>query len=63
MSTFYIFEPLKAHTYEPNISLIRLFLIMQNPIETLNTSCDHISSSSCWIKIIVSETDPRKHIL
>ena len=29
--TFYIFEPLKAHTYEPNISLIRLILIMQNP--------------------------------
>ena len=31
MWTFYIFEPLKAHTYEPNISLIRLMLIMQNP--------------------------------
>ena len=29
--TFYIFEPLKANTYEPNISLIRLILIMQNP--------------------------------
>ena len=28
--TFYIFESLKAHTYEPNISLIRLILIMQN---------------------------------
>ena len=31
MRTFYIFEPLKAHTYEPNISLISLMLIMQNP--------------------------------
>ena len=31
MWTFYIFEPLKTDTYEPNISLIRLILIMQNP--------------------------------
>ena len=31
MWTFYIFEHLMAHTYEPNISLIRLMLIMQNP--------------------------------
>ena len=27
----YIFESLKTHTYEPNIILIRLMLIMQNP--------------------------------
>ena len=31
MWTFYIFEPLKAHIYEPNISVIRLMLIIQNP--------------------------------
>ena len=31
MWTFYIFESLKAHIYETNISLIRLMLIMQNP--------------------------------
>ena len=31
MRTFYIFEPLKAHTCESNVSLIRLILIMQNP--------------------------------
>ena len=31
MGTFYIFEPLKVHTSEVNISLIRLILIMQNP--------------------------------
>ena len=31
MWTFKIFEPLKAHTCLPNISLIRLMLIMQNP--------------------------------
>ena len=30
MSTFYIFEPLNAHTYEPNVSLINLMLNMQN---------------------------------
>ena len=29
--TLHIFEPLKAHTYEPNISLIQLILIMKNP--------------------------------
>ena len=34
--TFYIFEPLKAHTYEPNISLIRLVSIMQNPDYSLS---------------------------
>ena len=28
---FYVFKPLKAHTYELNISLIKLILIMQNP--------------------------------
>ena len=38
MSTFYIFEPLKAHTYEANISLIRLILIKQNP-ELQNKIC------------------------
>ena len=31
MGSFYIFEPLKVHTYEPNINLIRLMLVMQNP--------------------------------
>ena len=31
MRAFYIFEPLKVHTYETNISLIRLLLIMQPP--------------------------------
>ena len=30
--TFYIFESWKIHTYETNISLIRLMLIMQTPI-------------------------------
>ena len=37
MWTFYIFEPLKTHSYEPDISLIRLMLIMQNP-DQFNTS-------------------------
>ena len=54
-----IFEPLKAHTYVPNISLIRLMLIMQSPnylitsyislCHSMNRDvCDH---SSClqWI--------------
>ena len=31
MWTFYIFELLKAHTNEPNISLIRFFLITAKP--------------------------------
>ena len=30
MRTSYIFEALKARIYEPNISLIRLMLILQN---------------------------------
>ena len=30
-NTFHIFESLKAHIYEPSISLTSLMLIMQNP--------------------------------
>ena len=33
--TFYIFEPVRVHIYEPNINLIRLILMMQNPIIVL----------------------------
>ena len=28
---FYIFEPFKVHTSEPNVSLIRLISVIQNP--------------------------------
>ena len=31
MCTFHVYETLKIHTYEQNISLIRLILVMQNP--------------------------------
>ena len=44
MGTFYIFEPLKAHTYEPNISLI--MLITQNPEFTI-TDKRKVSTLTC----------------
>ena len=48
---FHIFEPLKAHTYEPNISLIKLTVIMQNPDYNANNVHQRYKIDLCCIQL------------
>ena len=59
ISALCIFEPLKADTDEPNISLIRPMLIIQNPECLTNV---YIFDPSICLRSIHQHVEPCQHL-